>query len=316
MTTSRTAKIGPATGSFVHPALFYHGARAYLAGTVPFIREGLKRAEPVAVAVPGPNLELLRSELGASAAQVRMLDMTQAGRNPGHIIPGVLRRFADAHPHGRVRIIGEPIWPGRSEYEYPACVQHEALVNLAFAARAVTILCPYDTVGLHPRVLADAAATHPLLIDDDGERHSVAYAPERITQAYNVPLPEPAESPVLRAFDGTTLSHVRALAVEHARRAGLADDRVIDAELAVGELAANSLAHGGGAGTLRIWTQDAYLVYEVHDGGRIADPLAGRRPAPDGAAGGRGVLMVNELADLVRLHIGTGGTTTRAHFAL
>jgi anti-sigma regulatory factor (Ser/Thr protein kinase) len=316
MTTPTTAKIGPATGSFVHPAMFYHGTRAYLAGTVPFIREGLERAEPVAVAVPGPNLELLRSELGAAATQVRMLDMTRAGRNPGHIIPGILRRFADAHPHRRVRIIGEPIWPGRSEYEYPACVQHEALINFAFAARAVTILCPYDTAGLHPRVLADAAATHPLLIDDDGEHHSVAYAPERIAQAYNVPLPEPADRPVSRAFDGTGLGHVRALAVEHARKAGLSDDRVIDAELAVGELVANSLAHGGGAGTLRIWTHGTHLVYEVGDGGFIADPLVGRLPAPEGADGGRGVLLVNELADLVRLHTGPSGTTTRAHFAL
>ncbi|OXM61064.1 MEDS domain-containing protein, partial [Amycolatopsis vastitatis] len=50
---------------FVHPALFYRGADEYLAGTVPFIRSGLAAGEPVAVAVPGPNLALLRAELGA-----------------------------------------------------------------------------------------------------------------------------------------------------------------------------------------------------------------------------------------------------------
>jgi hypothetical protein len=32
--------------------------------------------------------------------------------------------------------------------------------------------------------------------------------------------------------------------------------------------------------------------------------------------GGRGVLLVNQLSDLVRLHTEPGATTVRAHFAL
>jgi anti-sigma regulatory factor (Ser/Thr protein kinase) len=316
MSTPSTAESWPDDEPFVHPALFYRGTQDYLAGTVPFIREGLKRAEPVAVAVPAPNLRVLRAELGECAAQVRLLDMGEAGRNPGHIIPGVLRDFADAHPGGRVRIIGEPIWAGRDEHEYPACVQHEALINLAFTGRAVTILCPYDAEALPTRVLADAAATHPLLIDGEGERASTEYAPDRVRRAYDVPLPEPAGPPVLLAFDDTNLGEVRALVVEHAGRAGLVAGRVLDAELAVNELAANSLAHGGGAGILRVWSQDGYLICEVRDGGFIADPLVGRRPVTGDVAGGRGVLLVNRLCDLVRSHSRPGGTTIRAHFAL
>ena len=316
MSASSTAEMQPAMDPFVHPALFYRGTQGYLAGTMPFIREGLALGDPVAVAVPEPNLRLLRSELGESAARVRLVDMTQAGRNPGRIIPEVLRGFADAHPHGRVRIIGEPIWPDRSENEYPACVQHEALINLAFTGRAVTILCPYDVEELQPGVLADAAATHPLLIDEEGERPSAGYAPERIRRAYEPPLPEPADQHTLLTFDETNLGQARALVVEHARRAGLAADRVLDVELAVNELAANSLAHGGGAGDLRIWTQDPYLICEVRDTGFISDPLVGRRPVTLDMPGGRGVLLVNRLSDLVRMHTKPGGTTVRAHFTL
>lgn len=316
MSPASTAQMRPATEPFAHPALFYRGVQGYLAGAMPFIHEGLKLGEPVAVAVPGQNLQLLCSELGESAAQVRLVDMTQAGRNPGWIIPGVLRRFADAHPRGRVRIIGEPIWPGRSEHEYPACVQHEALINLAFTGRAVTILCPYDAERLHPRVLADAAATHPHLIDDEGEHHSACYAPEHIRKTYDLPLAEPVGRPVLLAFDETNLGQVRALAVEQARRAGLAADRVMDVELAVNEMAANSLGHGGGAGSLRIWSQDTYLICEVHDTGFISDPLVGRHPVTPDMHGGRGVLVVNQLADLVRMHTRPGSTTIRAHFTL
>ncbi|NEY36638.1 hypothetical protein GTU99_31595, partial [Streptomyces sp. PRKS01-65] len=155
------AAAGP-VDPFVHPALFYRDDEEYLRGTVPFVREGLAAGEPVAVAVPGERLALIREALGDAADGVRMLDMREAGRNPGRIIPGVLRAFADAQPEGRrVRIIGEPIWAGRSDTEYPACVQHEALINAAFQGRTVTILCPYDAHRLDERVLADAHATHP-----------------------------------------------------------------------------------------------------------------------------------------------------------
>ena len=120
---------------FVHPALLYRDDEEYLDGTVPFIRAGLAAGEPVAVAVPGRNLELLRTALGADTDRVVMRDMTVAGRNPGRIIPTVLLAFAGAHPGRRVRIIGEPIWAGRSAVEYPACAQHEALINAAFTGR-------------------------------------------------------------------------------------------------------------------------------------------------------------------------------------
>ena len=156
------------TGSpFTHSALFYRGRDEYLAGTVSFVRDGLAAGEPVAVAVPGENLAPIKSALGADAGAVKFLDMTEAGRNPGRILPGVLLAFANRHD-GPVRIIGEPVWPDRSADEYPACAQHEALINHAFANRAAWILCPYDLAGLSPAALSDAEFTHPLLTDSRG----------------------------------------------------------------------------------------------------------------------------------------------------
>ncbi|GAB1516573.1 anti-sigma factor RsbA family regulatory protein [Actinophytocola sp. KF-1] len=301
--------------SFVHPALFYRGDAEYLAGTVPFVRDGLEADEPVAVAVPGRNLELLRAEFGADAERVLLLDMTEAGRNPGRIIPGVLRAFADRHRDRPVRIIGEPIWPSRSELEYPACAQHEALINMAFTGRDVTILCPYDEEGLTPRVLADAEATHPVLLDRDGQRDSEAYAPDRIVAAYNQPLPEPAS--VIEAAEFATpgdITRLRRAVRDHADNAGLAADRVVDMELVVTELLSNSVDHGGGSGTMRLWTDGDHLVCEVRDSGVLTDPLAGRRPTEPGQLRGRGLLLVNHLADLVRIHTGSDGTAIRVHF--
>ena len=281
---------------------------------MPFIREGLEAGEPVAVAVPGPNLKLLQAELGEMGSEVRFLDMTEAGRNPGRIIPGVLRAFADLHPSGRVRIIGEPIWPGRSATEYPACVQHEALINLAFSGRAVTILCPYDVDGLDPEVIRDAEATHPVLVDGSGSRSSGDYAPERIVRDYNRPLSDPPPDVAAFAFGNGALALVRAFAVDYAARVGLAGERLEDLRLIVSELAANSLDYGGGSGVLRVWSEDPRVVFDISDAGHITDPLAGRRPVGPRQRGSRGLLVTNLLSDLVRVHTAQGGTTVRAYF--
>ncbi|MEV6486586.1 anti-sigma factor RsbA family regulatory protein [Streptomyces sp. NPDC051576] len=299
---------------FAHPALFYRGEEQYTAGTVPFLRAGLAAGEAVAVAVPGPRLELIRTGLGSGAAEVRFLDMTEVGRNPGRIIPGVLRAFADAHAGRRVRIIGEPIWPGRTAVEYPACVQHEALINTAFGGREVTILCPYDADGLAPDVLADARATHPVVIVGDRHLPSGTYDPQRVLARYNEPLRCPPGAAHF-AFDAETLPKTRYFAVQEAERLGLAGVRLQDLTLAVAELTTNSVLHGGGSGTLRIWAEGEQILCEVQDHGRFTDPLAGRRPAAREQPGGRGLLLVHYVADLVRVHTAPDGTTIRFHLA-
>ncbi len=304
------------TGPPSHRVLFYRGAAEYLAEVVPFVEHGLELGEPVLVAVPRPNLEALRAELGGSAARVLLVDMAEAGRNPGRIIPRVLRPFADAHPDVRVRVVAEPAWPGRGELEYPACLQHEALLNLAFDRHEITMLCPYDAGGLDRPMLDGAVIAHPLLADGDGERANPGYDLDRALLACNPPLPEPAGAATELAFDSANLGAARALTVERALLAGIPRDRVVDVELVVGEMAANTLVHGGGSGTLRLWTEGAHLVCEVRDAGHITDPLVGRRPVGPEEYGGRGVLLVNQVSDLVRLHTGPGGTTVRAYFSL
>jgi anti-sigma regulatory factor (Ser/Thr protein kinase) len=308
-----------AADSFVHPALFYRGEREYVDGTVSFVRAGLAAGEPVAVAVPGENLRLIRDALGDDAEGVRLLDMREAGRNPGRIIPGVLRAFADTQPPGRrVRIIGEPVWAGRTDTEYPACVQHEALINAAFRGRAVTILCPYDIGRLDERAVADAYATHPTVIPPgSAEQHeSHAYAPEDVVARYNEPLPPaPPDVPPL-TFTSPQLPQARHHAVAEGGRLGLTGVRLDDLALVTAELTTNSVVHGGGTGTLRVWAEDGYVVCEVRDAGRLTDPLAGRRPVPRDQRGGRGLLLVNLVSDLVRVHTGRSGTTIRAYLAV
>ncbi len=295
--------------TFSHSALFYRRRAEFLAATLPFVREGLARGEPVAVIVPPPNLEALTAALGADAARVRLIDMVEAGRNPGRIIPLVLRSFADSHPRP-VRVVGEPVFSGRTDDEYPACVQHEALVNASFEGRPATLLCPYDTGRLAPSVLVDAEATHPVVVDDDGPYVSPRYAPDDAFERHNVPLPVPADA--LRVpFDLDGLTRARHTATDFAADGGFTGERLQDVALVVGELCANSVQHGGGAGLLRVWRDGDDVVCQVSDRGRPTDRLAGRRPATPHQDGGRGLLLVNQVADLVRTHVGPEGTTVR-----
>jgi anti-sigma regulatory factor (Ser/Thr protein kinase) len=305
-----------AAGTFAHPALFYADTAEYLAGTVPYIRAGLDEREPVMVAVPGRNLDHIRTALGPDASRIQLHDMGVAGRNPGRIIPGVLLAFAAAHPDTPVRIIGEPIWAGRSAAEYPACAQHEALINAAFAGRHAAILCPYDTSRLDPSWIEDAWRTHPVVQTATGQRDSPHYGdPATVSDRFNQPLPDPPADAARIGVDFQALWGIRRFVTAQAAAAGLSPDRAADLTLAVSELAANTVEHtSGGDGTLAVWTDGEQLICQFTDTGHITDPLAGRIPVPpQQATGGRGLVLVNLLCDLVRVHTRPGATTIRIH---
>jgi len=300
--------------SFVHEALFYRDADEYLTGTVPFIDSALTAGEPVLVAVPGARIELLRAALGSQAGGVRFQDMTVAGRNPGKIIPYVLYAFVEEHAGQPVRIIGEPVWAGRSWDEYPACVQHEALTNVAFADRVASIRCPYDVRALAPDAVHDATRTHPMLVDAEACKESPCYTdPDDVVAVFNQPLPQPAEDAAALDFDASALSAVRAFLATHAQRIGLPRRRLSDLQLAANELATNAITHGGGGGQVSLWRTARQVICEVRDRGRARGRLVGLVPPVPDNLGGRGLVLVNYLSDLVRVHTTPDGTAVRLY---
>jgi len=122
--------------------------------------------------------------------------------------------------------------------------------------------------------------------------------------------PPAAETLVYRA----EIASVREFIAARARRAGLRPDRVRDLVLAVSELAANTLAHTGGPGTLLVWATDEDIICQVHDSGQLPDERPGRsRPAPDELGGGRGLWVVRQLCDRVDIWTGKNGTTIRTY---
>ncbi|MFZ4180071.1 anti-sigma factor RsbA family regulatory protein [Streptomyces pseudogriseolus] len=317
MTTHTRQPSGPAPeyACFRHPALFYATEEEYVKGVGGFIRGEASRDQPVLVAVPAERLPVLRDVVGDAHRSVTWVDMRDSGRNPGRIL-SMLQQFADRHADRSAAIVGEPIWVGRTAEEAREATRHEALINLAFAGRSATILCPYD-ISLPEDVLQEAHRTHPVVGDLDGYRHSPHYAdPLTVCRDCDAPLPEP-QAPVVLNFGQRNLGGIRDTVRDWGRSVGLSAERHTDWLLAVNEATGNSVRHGGGSGTLRLWRTPDTAVAEVTDRGRITDPLVGRRrPDPLSPGGGRGVWMMHQLCDLVEIRTPPSGLVVRLHVAL
>ncbi len=298
---------------FRHEALIYGDADEFLACAVPFVRTALAAGEPVLVAVSDRNVGLLGRELGSLAAEVRFAAVGELARNPARVIP-FWRDFLEEHDGGPVHGLEEPVWPGRSEVEIDECERHESLLNLAFSAETpLSLLCAYDAT-LPDGVLNAVPRCHRLTVDGAATRLSGDYRPAQDNYAGR--LPSPPSGAASFEFDLGGLGEVRRRVEKAAEAAGLGRSASADLVLAASELAANSVAHGGGDGTLRTWREDDRLLVDLEDAGWISEPLAGRlRPAVT-QKGGRGLWLANQLCDLVQIRSSAAGTTVRLQVAL
>ena len=301
---------------FRHEAMLYAGIDQFVARTTPFIKGALEADEPILVVVNGPKIDALRIAIGKDADRVQFRDMSEVGANPARIIPA-WHEFVNAHAGEgrRLRGIGEPIYPERTACELVESQRHEALLNVAFdGAPDFWLLCPYNTQALDPIVIETAHRTHPVVTDDLGCSSSDLYPGVAGSVApYNTPLPEPASLGQTLVFGAKGLASVRGLVSREAARAGFTTRPIGDLVLAVNEVATNSVQHGGGAGTLRIWRDGGVLVCEVRDRGHLEDPLADRRRPMPNQDGGRGLWLANQFCDLVQIRSFPSGSTVRLH---
>ena len=299
---------------FSHAALLYDSGDARVGWVTATARRAAEVAAPLHVAVPASTMRLIRHSLPRRPANSRLADMTELGRNPARIIAAG-QSFTDEHPGQHVYCLWEPTWPSRSRAELREVARHEALCNLAFDGRPMTLVCLYDAARLGHDVISDAELTHPVVISSGQPRGSGSYLGRgRVPPGCDEPL-SPADTAVSVTFDGD-LRSVREFAADRGRAAGLDSARVSDLILAVSEIAANALGHAGGVGIIRSWCTSDALLCQVEDDGHITDPLAGRRRLPADAPGGHGLWLVNRVCDLVERRTSRAGTITRLHIRL
>ncbi|HEY1853339.1 MAG TPA: sensor histidine kinase [Solirubrobacterales bacterium] len=285
-------------GEIHHEAFFYADPDEYLAGTVPFVREGIEAGEAVLVALPREKRELVRDALGADAELANFAAMEEMGRNPGRLL-SAWTDFALANPSAGTRGLGEPAWAGRSAAALEECGRHEALLNLPIAdSQPVALLCPYDAAGLDDEVLIGAERCHLAV---SGRERSASYDAGEDVFAGRLERPAGEFVETVFGFDAATLHSVRRLVFAEAARAGLETARAGDLVLAASEIATNSIRHGGGTGVLQIWRREDEVICDFRDSGRIVDPLAGRLRPGFEQVEGRGLWVANQLCDLVQI---------------
>jgi anti-sigma regulatory factor (Ser/Thr protein kinase) len=178
-------------------------------------------------------------------------------------------------------------------------------------------VCPYDTGSLPASVLDEAERNHPWIVRDGERLGSATYRGlDDVARPFDEPLPEPSGWVREHPFggNGEALAVLRLRVAEAAAALGLDAARTGDMVLIVNEVATNSVRHGGGTGTLRIWEDGGSVICEVRDGGQILDPLIGRKKPPAGHGSGLGLWLANQLCDLVQIRSFPTGSVVRLHF--
>ncbi len=156
----------------------------------------------------------------------------------------------------------------------------ESLINLAFEDASGWILCPYDTGSLAEEVLAEAYRSHPYIAVGSSRQASSGYLrPHEIGKSFKHPLPEPQGRVDAMEIVPGCLAAARHFVQFRAAAHGLSVEKVEDLKLTASELVANTLAHGGGRGTLRMWVEgDEVVMRSSTQGSSISRSSDAGRP--------------------------------------
>ncbi|MFC5002337.1 ATP-binding protein [Dactylosporangium cerinum] len=114
-----------------------------------------------------------------------------------------------------------------------------------------------------------------------------------------------------KEFTGDGLRRVRDLVDQAAHVAGVSATNAHNLVIAVSELAANAVRHGGGSGRIVIEQTDDGVSIEVSDDGPgLPEHLSQELPAAD-AVSGRGLWMVRALCRDLHISSTARGVTVR-----
>ena len=282
----------------------------------PFVLEGVERDEPVFVAVGPEELVALREEVGP-APGVRLKDTRAWEPHPATRLRAFHTFVLDQLAAGkkRIRLVGEPVWPTGPEPFVREWARYESVLNEILAPFPVILACTYPSFRLDPKIVSDAARTHPTLRTGTQTRTSEEFArPADLLPRWNPPLVAAPENAV--AMDDPDLGDARRSVAQQAAAADVAPDRIAEVVIATGEILANARLHGSPPVRLTVWSQGGFFLCQVDDGGvGLWDAFAGYRPPSKVAGGGRGLWLARQLVDLVQIVPRRGGTSVRLHVA-
>ena len=306
------------SSGLVHDAFVYFSQEEFLAGTLPFLEEGIDLHEPIFAAPTPANAELLRKRLGRRAKAIDWAEDSERHRAVQRL--GIFLAYMDDHLERgatRIRVLGEPVWPQEGMPGVAEWKRYESFLNVALADYPLWLVCPYDGSRLPPDIVEDAYRTHPNFGHGESRTVSANYLePTAFAKRIDdVPLPRAPEDANERYFGNA--GAVRRFVNAEACGARLSDDRVNDVELAAGEVAANVFRHAADVARVRTWIANGMFVCDIDDTGHgIGDPFAGYAIARPLAPAGRGLTIARRLADVVEIRTTSTGALVRMYFNL
>jgi transcriptional regulator with XRE-family HTH domain len=166
---------------FGHRVLTYPSDDGFVAGSIPFLTEGIDASHALLAVTTKAKTDLIRDSLEDRAEQVEFADWADWYRSPQE----AMRRYGAFMTQKLgtgatwIRVVAEAAWQGDSDADIAAWTRYESLVNLAFASSPATIVCTYDERSFPAAVLDDARRTHPEIAHGDVATASPTYrAPE------------------------------------------------------------------------------------------------------------------------------------------
>lgn len=175
---------GPSTPMLEHRALLYESDAEFADATGEFLALGIERSEAALAVTTRSNIKLLRRALGRAARHVDFAESSRWYESPGAALVAY-REYAEAKLNAGtpwIRVVGEPVWPGRSAREVRLWTRYESLLNLSFGSWPASLICPYDKRQIRPKVIEQAHLTHPQMIAGGSVAASADYIePEGFT---------------------------------------------------------------------------------------------------------------------------------------
>jgi anti-sigma regulatory factor (Ser/Thr protein kinase) len=292
-----------------HSALVYASQDEYLACAVPFLKEGIEAGEGAIVAHTRPGLSLMREALGPDASLVTFVDVSSAYTRPAQTLASYHRVYVEQlRKTPSVRAVADvQFGPDRAEWDL--WIGYEAVFNLSFAHLPTWVICAYDANGTPDPIIEGVWQTHREVAAGDAWHTSDRFDdPDDLLRRIT---PVPAPLPELRSIPfGRDVEELRERLARELAAENVSETKALDMLLAVTEVAANAIGHGGGVEDVRVGRAQGRFVCEIVDrGAGFDDPSAGYLAPQRGI--GTGLWVARQLTWRIEFFRAPAGFTAR-----
>lgn len=300
-----------------HDAAVYASDDQLRAVAVPFVADGVGAGEPVVLALPPAESEVVLGSLPGGLDGVTLVPHGELYQRPALSLLALQRLVADlrADAAATVRVLAATPLPPVDGASWQPWARFESHLTSALAGTGAWLLCVFDRRQASAEVLTDLERTHPHLVDAAaGRRPSPNYEDREAFLRADLQRDRPPDpvAPDVTLTDAAPIEVRR----EVARVAGHTrldlDDRH-DLVTAASEVTTNAALHGQAPVEVRIWSDVDSVTVEVHDHGPGPDDpgvgLTWAQRAP--GAGGMGLWLAHRLCSEVTMRVAPDGFRVR-----